>query len=243
MSTDPQIHRAREVLLNAQSVSVLTGAGISAESGIPTFRDVGGIWENFDPEQVATPEAFARDPAFVWKWYADRMHRFKSAIPNRGHQSLAELEHRIPEFRLVTQNIDNLHKLAGSRRVTELHGNIWRTRCLGCGRKEMLSEAPYVLPPKCSDCGQMLRPDVVWFGEPLETENIQHAEAACHAEVFIVAGTSGEVWPAAGFVHLARDHGACVIEINTQRTVLSEVTNMSLLGPCGEVLPQLFLPG
>jgi len=239
MSTDPQIHRAREVLLNAQSVSVLTGAGISAESGIPTFRDAGGIWENFDPEQVATPEAFARDPGFVWKWYADRMQQFRSSSPNRGHQSLAALEDRISEFRLVTQNIDNLHQLAGSRRITELHGNIWRTRCLGCGRKATLSEVPSDLPPKCSECGNMLRPDVVWFGEALETENIQQAEAACHAEVFIVAGTSGEVWPAAGFVHQARSHGAFVIEVNTQRTVLSDVTNMSLMGPCGEVLPQI----
>lgn len=239
MNPSQSIAAARQYLQGCQRLSVLTGAGISAESGIPTFRDPGGLWENFKPEEVATPEAFARDPAFVWEFYATRMEKFHGAQPNPGHQALATLEQQVQSFWLITQNIDNLHHRAGSQRVTELHGNIWRTRCVSCTHREELQAVPESVPPICQQCGDLMRPDVVWFGEMLDLKNIEAAEAACHCEVFIVAGTSGEVWPAAGFCHQAKANGAFVIEVNTQPSALSEIADVSLLGRCGEVLPQL----
>jgi NAD-dependent deacetylase len=228
----------RRILESAQKVTALTGAGISAESGIPTFRDRGGIWEKFDPQQVATLEAFHRDPKFVWEWYALRMKACAHARPNAGHQALAELERRIPEFWLITQNIDNLHYEAGSRRLTELHGNIWRTRCLKCGSKERLKAIPENFPPRCSHCEGLLRPDIVWFGELLDPANVAQAEAACETDVMLIIGTSGEVWPAAGFAHQAKNSGAFLIEINTQPTALTEIADLALHGKSGEILQQ-----
>lgn len=231
--------KIKQAITTAQSLTALTGAGISAESGIPTFRDRGGIWEKFDPQQVATPEAFQRDPKFVWEWYTLRMKACAHAKPNPGHFALAELERRIPNFWLITQNIDNLHEEAGSRKLTELHGNIRRTRCLKCGSIRKWSETPEELPPRCEACGGILRPDVVWFGELLDPAAVARAEAACNTELFLIIGTSGEVWPAAGFAHQAKSLGALVIEINTQATALSEIADLSLIGKSGEILREL----
>ncbi|MFO1463139.1 MAG: NAD-dependent deacylase [bacterium] len=233
------LEAARRALARARRVSVLTGAGVSAESGIPTFRDRGGIWEKFDPQQVATPDAFARDPAFVWEWYALRMRAVQEARPNPAHYAIAELERLKPEFWLVTQNIDNLHRLAGSRRMTELHGNLWRTRCLACGKVEELTEVPQALPPRCAGCGGLRRPDVVWFGEMLDPRHIAEAERACDADLFLIVGTSGEVWPAAGFAHQAKAAGAQLVEINPQPGSLSQLADFPLVGKAGEVLPRL----
>ncbi len=233
------LQSARHRLRSVKSLTVLTGAGISAESGIPTFRDRGGIWEKFDPAQVATWEAFERDPKFVWEWYLLRMNVFQNARPNLAHEALALLEKRIPDFQLVTQNIDDLHRRAGSQKIVELHGNIWRTRCLGCGELKRLSKIPEEAPPHCSACGKLLRPDVVWFGEALDPVNVRKAELSCETEVFMIVGTSGEVWPAAGFAHTAKSFGATLIEVNTQVTELSSIADLSLLGKAGEILKNL----
>lgn len=240
ISTDLKLVQAR--LQSAKRVSALTGAGISAESGIPTFRDKGGIWEKFDPSKLATPEAFAKDPKHVWEWYALRMQAIREAKPNAAHHALVHLEKRFStpnSFQLITQNIDNLHRTAGSQNLIELHGNIWRTRCLGCKVIRSLSAVPDVLPPYCLDCGNLLRPDVVWFGEALDPQAIVDAEAACETDIFLVIGTSGEVWPAAGLAHQAKRAGAFVVEVNTQRTALSEIVDISLLGKAGEILEKI----
>ncbi len=186
----------RDWIKNARSIAVLTGAGISSESGIPTFRDAGGLWKNFRAEDLATPQAFARDPKFVWEWYDWRRGLIAKAEPNAGHRALAELEHRTPTFTLITQNVDRLHDRAGSTRILKVHGDIWTLRCTLCGR-ERHDPRPSLpeLPPHC-DCGGMERPGVVWFGENLPPEIWTHAQqAASAAGVFLVVGTSASVCP------------------------------------------------
>lgn len=229
-------------MAGARRMTVLTGAGVSAESGIPTFRDKGGIWDQFDPSEVATLEAFERDPRFVWEWYGLRMKAFQSARPNPAHEALVRMEQRTPEFALITQNIDDLHRVAGSRNIIELHGNIWWTRCLKCRDHRRLEAIPGVLPPRCGRCKGLLRPDVVWFGESLDLENVRRARAACRTDVFLIVGTSGEVWPAAGFAETAQSLGAFLIEVNTQETPLSEIVDLSLFGKAGEVLGSMVPP-
>jgi NAD-dependent deacetylase len=236
---DSSILIARERIEHAGSLTVLTGAGVSAESGIPTFRDRGGIWEKFDPKKVATPEAFAKGPKYVWEWYIMRMKAFKNTEPNPAHSAIALLEKKVPTFTLITQNIDNLHRIAGSQNMIEIHGNIWRTRCLGCGKIRELDAIPESAPPHCSECQGMLRPDVVWFGEELDWNNVVRAQEACKVDVFLIVGTSGEVWPAAGFAHQSKSTGAFVIEVNTQATELSMVADLSLFGKAGEVMSNL----
>jgi NAD-dependent protein deacetylase/lipoamidase len=230
------LENARARLRRARRVTALTGAGVSVESGLPTFRDKDGLWGKVDPEEVATLEAFTRNPKRVWEWYALRMKAFRSARPNLAHLALVRLERSVPKFTLVTQNIDNLHREAGSRNLVELHGNIWRTRCVACLEKFPVSEVPEILPPRCSNCGGLLRPDVVWFGETLDPENTAAAEAACKVDVFLVIGTSGDVWPAAGYAHKASSQGAFVVEVNTRPTPLSAVADASIFGKAGEVL-------
>ena len=230
--------RAREWLVDAKAIAVLTGAGTSAESGIPTFRDAGGLWKNFRAEDLATPQAFARDPKFVWEWYDWRRGLIAKAEPNAGHRALAELEHRTPTFTLITQNVDGLHDRAGSTRILKVHGDIWTLRCTLCGR-ERHDPRPSIpeLPPHCM-CGGLERPGVVWFGENLPPEVWTQAEQAASAvEVFLVVGTSALVYPAAGLVHLAKASGAKVVEVNPAETPVSGMVDFSWRAPAAEALP------
>ena len=237
-----QISRIREALAQARRVVALTGAGISAESGVPTFRGADGLWRNFRATELATPEAFARDPALVWEFYNWRRELLGPLSPNAAHRALVALEQRLPDFRLITQNIDGLHRAAGSRRVLELHGNIWRLRCTGCGR---ITEDRRSLParPVCDACGQLLRPHVVWFGEPLDPAILDQAlEALAACQVLLIIGTSGNVQPAASMGMGAKRHGALVAEINLEATPYSEAYDVSLLGRAGEILPLVVTP-
>lgn len=228
-----------EALRNARSVAVLTGSGVSAESGVPTFRDSQtGLWENFDPMGLATLEAFERDPKLVWEWYEWRRKLVGKARPNHAHTALAELEKRIPDFTLITQNVDGLHREAGSENVLELHGDIRRTVCA----KERTTVEPEDFvegtPPRCPGCGSFLRPDVVWFGEMLPLGAMEMvSEAARNCEIFISAGTSSVVYPAASLPYEAKDNGALVIEINPDETSLTAEADFVLRGSAGEVLP------
>jgi NAD-dependent deacetylase len=231
---------ARRLLAGARSVAVLTGAGVSAESGLATFRGSEGLWRRHRPEDLATPEAFARDPRLVWAWYEERRRAAAAARPNPAHEALAALEHRFPEFTLITQNVDGLHARAGSRRVLEIHGCLWRTRCCSCGEVREDRRVPFpALPPRCA-CEGVLRPDVVWFGEALPFELLSGAFRAVDAcDVLIVAGTSGAVQPAGSMGHRALARGAAVIEVNLERTPLSGEATVFLEGRAGEILPAL----
>ncbi|HEY1636972.1 MAG TPA: NAD-dependent deacylase [Rhizomicrobium sp.] len=233
------IDQARAWLAAAHSVAVLTGAGISAESGVPTFRGDGGLWRDYKPEDLATPEAFARDPKLVWEWYDWRRQQIKDAKPNPAHLALVELEKRKRGFTLITQNVDGLHDLAGSGKILKLHGDIWRMKCLECGANFPNRRAPLPkIPPHCA-CGGVARPGVVWFGEPLPDGIMKEAEHACEADVFLTIGTSAVVFPAAGLITYAKERGAKVIEINPQETQFSPVVDCALRGKAGELLPQL----
>jgi NAD-dependent protein deacetylase/lipoamidase len=235
----------RKALDEAESVAVLTGAGISAESGVPTFRGRDGLWRNFSPEQLATPEAFARDPRLVWEWYDWRRCCIHKAQPNASHLALVELERRktlnSPDaFTLITQNVDGLHGRAGSRRVLRLHGDIWLTRCIACGAEQRNEQVPLAeLPPRCR-CGSLLRPGVVWFGESLPAAEWEQAfAAAARVRIFMVIGTSGIVYPAAGLAQVARRAGAEIVVINPDATALDSAAAWVLRGPSGEILPRL----
>jgi NAD-dependent protein deacetylase/lipoamidase len=239
-SEKSNLAQACDWLAEARSITVLTGAGISAESGIPTFRGPGGLWNNYRPEDLATPQAFARDPKLVWEWYDWRRQRVAAAQPNPGHTALAELESRVPSFTLITQNVDGLHRAAGSRNLIELHGNLWRLRCVSCAREMENRDAPLrEIPPRCS-CGGLLRPGVVWFGESLPPDAMQQAaQAAGRCDLFLLAGTSAVVYPAASLPERALAVGAKVVEINLEPTPFSNFAYLSLRGKCGEVLPRL----
>jgi NAD-dependent deacetylase len=219
---------------------VLTGAGTSAESGVPTFRGHSGLWRNFRPEQLATPEAFCGDPALVWEWYDWRRGLIGSCTPNAAHATLAEMETTLPGFSLITQNVDGLHQAAGSRNVLELHGNIWRMRCTGCGKAIKDRQVPLPdMPPRCSACGALLRPDVVWFGESLPSEVLEAAwAAAAHCRLMLVVGTSALVQPAASLPLVALRNGARVVEVNPAETPLSPRAHEVLRGPAAEMLPR-----
>ncbi len=228
-------------LRGARRVAALTGAGISAESGVPTFRDAQtGLWAQFKPEDLATPEAFRRNPKLVWDWYAWRRERVGSVAPNPGHLALAAMERRVPEFTLVTQNVDGLHRRAGSRNVIELHGNITRTKCLD--EDVVVEQWPETgeTPPRCPRCGGWLRPDVVWFGEMLPPGAFEAAEQASRTcDLFFSIGTSAVVYPAAGLPLAALDAGVAVVEINPNPTPLTVRATYALPGPSGVVLPAL----
>ncbi|MGH3145402.1 MAG: SIR2 family NAD-dependent protein deacylase [Rubrobacter sp.] len=229
-----------DVLGSAGRVAALTGSGVSAESGIPTFREAQtGLWERFDPKDLATPEAFARDPRLVWEWYEWRRRLVEQGEPNPGHRALVEMERWLPGFILVTQNVDGLHQRAGSRRVTELHGNILRSRC---SREGITVEAYDTAagPPPCPRCGAPLRPDVVWFGEALPLDPMHAASAAARGcDVFLSIGTSSLVYPAAALPYEALDNGAILVEVNPGETPLTAHADHLLRGPAGEVLPRL----
>lgn len=248
---EPVLSRLR----GAQRVIALTGAGISAESGIPTFRDLGsGLWSRFDPDQIATPQAWRRNPRLVWGWYASRRMQAHRVAPNAGHLALARLADFYPRFSVVTQNVDGLHVRAGSRDVIELHGNIHRVKCSAEDTvvewTDPQSEDPAALDalergegpdvPVCPTCGALLRPDVVWFGEMLPVDAYRRAEElAATCDACLVVGTSAVVQPAADLPRIARRAGACVVEVNPEETEISAWVDLSLHGPAGVVLPQL----
>ena len=242
------IHRARELLDHATAVAVLTGAGISAESGIPTFRDaLTGLWANFRPEDLATPEAFEANPKLVWDWYAWRRGAVANALPNAGHRALVAIERQCREhqvdFTLITQNVDGLHWAAGSLRVVELHGNIRRVKCFDQGHAVDRWEAGEQVPT-CPQCGSLLRPDVVWFGEVLPSDALAAAFAAARTcDLFFCVGTSTVVEPAASLPFLALESGARVIELNSAATPLTPHATVSLRGTAAQLLPALALQG
>jgi len=219
---------------------VLTGAGVSAESGVPTFRGPEGLWRGFRPEELATPAAFARDPASVWAWYAWRRERVASCAPNAAHHACAWLDRTLPEFHLITQNVDGLHLAAGSRRVIELHGCLWKSRCTREGTvRDDRDVARPEIPPRCA-CGAPLRPHIVWFGESLDPAVFAAATVAARsAELMIVVGTSAVVEPAASLPRLARQAGAYIAELNPEETPLSELCDEVHRGPAAELLPSL----
>ncbi|GBD06840.1 NAD-dependent protein deacylase [bacterium HR21] len=240
MSREDAFEQAVKLLCRARRVVAFTGAGMSAESGIPTFRDPGGLWEQFRPEELATPEAFERNPDRVWTWYQQRRRVIEAAQPNAGHYALAAMEPLFEEFTIVTQNIDRLHQRAGSRTVLELHGTILRNHCHRCGRPYQEEPVPEAVAPVCPACGGRVRPSVVWFGELLPEEVFAQAEQAVErCDVLLSIGTSGEVYPAAGLVWRARLHGAAVVEINPNWTELSTAADIHLRGSAATVLPEL----
>jgi NAD-dependent deacetylase len=234
------IEAVRRSLRTGQIVA-FTGAGISAESHVPTFRGADGLWRHYSAERLATAEAFASDPRLVWEWYDWRRQIIHRAQPNPGHQALAEIERRATgRFTLVTQNVDGLHDRAGSRNVVKLHGDIWRVRCTGCAAEEQNEQVPLApLPPHCR-CGALMRPAVVWFGEALPQSAWEQAhQAAARAEVFLAIGTSALVYPAAGLVQVARQSSARVVIVNPDPTPADEFAEWILRGPAGEILPRL----
>jgi NAD-dependent deacetylase len=220
---------------------VLTGAGISAESGVPTFREAQtGLWARFNPEELATPAAFRRNPQLVWEWYAWRRQLVAQAKPNAGHRALTEFEQRIPEFTLITQNVDGLHQRAGCRRVIELHGNIGRTKCFEENVVVETWNETGEVPPRCPRCGGRLRPDVVWFEETLPPEALEKAiQAARTCDLFLSIGTSTVVHPAASLPYEALDRGGMLIEVNPEITPLTGNARHSFQGRAGVVLPAL----
>ncbi len=230
-----------QVLRGARRVAALTGAGVSAESGVPTFRDAQtGLWARYDPHELATPEAFQRNPRLVWEWYAWRREKVAGVEPNPGHYALAEMERRFPEFTLITQNVDGLHRRAGSRRVLELHGDITRSKCFVCGSSAEAWTEKGEIPPRCPACGGRLRPGVVWFGEMLPERLLAAAmDAAARCEVFFSIGTSSLVYPAAALPEVALRAGATVVEVNPSETPLTPHATYSLRGLAGVVLPAL----
>lgn len=245
---DTAVERAAAAVRRARHVVVFTGAGVSAESGIPTFRDaLTGLWARFDAAQLATPQAFAADPELVWGWYEWRRRRALAAVPNAGHLALAHLATRVPKLTLITQNVDDLHERAGSRDVLHLHGRLHRPRCSACGLAysdwsdlPAGADLPQVRlpPPSCATCGGVVRPGVVWFGEPLPERELGDAYAAAgNAEVLISVGTSGLVYPAARIPQHAHAAGATVIEVNPEPSGIA--ADLVLTGKAGAVLPAL----
>ena len=242
-----QVKLVAALLRAARSVVALTGAGVSAESGIPTFRGADGLWRTFQAQDLATPAAFARDPRLVWNWYRWRRERIRVAEPNPAHFALARLETRLASLLLVTQNVDGLHRRAGSRKIVELHGNIWRAVCWShCGfEADQSLDQPSELtaedadPPLCR-CGALLRPGVVWFGEALDPAAIEGAMSAAQScDVLLVVGTSSMVYPAAALPAVAHRAGAAIVEINLDQTPLTAEADVVLTGRAGELLPEV----
>lgn len=226
MEDQRKFEELKDRIEKCKNLVVFTGAGISKESGIPTFRDADGLWKNFRVEELATPEAFERDPVRVWEWYLWRKEKIGQCKPNSCHLLVSRWEKEIENFWLITQNIDGLHRKAGNKKILELHGNIWYTRCMRCNEvKEDLSTTSPSLPPKCN-CGGILRPHIVWFGEALDSDVLDKAiKASQEAEVFISIGTSTVVYPAASLPFVALQNGAYVVEVNPERTSLSPQAN------------------
>ncbi|AFK22738.1 NAD-dependent protein deacetylase [Pyrococcus sp. ST04] len=234
------------VLASSKSAIAFTGAGISAESGVPTFRGRDGLWKRYRPEELATPEAFRTNPKLVWEFYKWRIKKILEAKPNPAHYSLVELEKMGILKAVITQNVDDLHREAGTKNLLELHGNIFRVRCTSCNYKEYLKESGRIEEvlqediPRCPKCGAYLRPDVVWFGEPLPEEVLSKAfKLAETADVVIVVGTSGVVYPAAYIPYIVKENNGTVIEINVQESGITPIADFFLRGKAGVILPKL----
>jgi NAD-dependent deacetylase len=251
MLNSDKIQTAAQRLLDAPKVVVLTGAGVSKESGVPTFRDaLDGLWAKYDPQQLATPAAFRANPKLVWDWYEYRRQMVEAVKPNPGHYALAELETLIPQVVIVTQNVDGLHQMAGSSDVIPLHGNIRQHKCFAnCQGEPTLIDVNTLTwdresgPPLCPHCGAFVRPDVVWFTESLPHDAFTHAiESTYEADVFLVVGTSGLVEPAASLPRLARSEAnAYLIDVNPVPDELTPYVHLFLQGPSGEILPQVVM--
>ncbi|NNF16544.1 MAG: NAD-dependent deacylase [Gammaproteobacteria bacterium] len=241
MNSDNHINAIAEQLKQARHCVVLTGAGVSAESGIPTFRDaLSGLWEKFRPEDLATAEAYRKNPEMVYAWYQWRRQLISDTEPNAGHYALAELAKRVERLTLITQNVDGLHQRAGSADVIEFHGNIFRNRCFAENTALAPDTTRSEKPPLCPVCGAMARPDVVWFGEALEPQVLQaSAEAIDDCDVFLSIGTSSLVYPASELGLAARSNGAVLIEINPQQTPLTAVCQFSVTANSAGVLPHM----
>jgi len=240
MQLSAGIPEVKARLAGARAVTVLTGAGISADSEVPTFRGADGLWRNHRAEELATPEAFARNPRLVWEWYNWRRELIATKIPNAAHHALVELEQRVERFWLITQNVDGLHPAAGSRKLSEIHGNIWKVRCTQCRQVQKNRAVPIPMLPLCPACGGLLRPHIVWFGESLDPDDLDRSVAAVGScEVLLIIGTSGVVYPAASFAALARQAGAFVAEINLDPVPNPQVVDLTIGGRAAEVVPEL----
>ena len=240
MVDEETINHAVELLKESSFTVALTGAGISAESGVPTFRGKDGLWKQYDAKQLATPSAFRRNPKLVWEWYSWRINLIKKAKPNPAHVCLSKLESNGLLNVVITQNVDNLHQRAGNKNVLELHGNIFRVKCVSCNYKATITEAPSEIPPKCPKCGSLLRPDVVWFGEFLDVKLLHEAyRMASKADLMFVIGSSLLVSPAADLPKLTLDNGGKVIEINLDETYISSSATISLRLKAGEFFSAL----
>ncbi|AEC52544.1 NAD-dependent deacetylase [Pyrococcus sp. NA2] len=240
------IKEVARLLVSAKFAIAFTGAGISAESGIPTFRGKNGLWNRYRPEELATPEAFKRNPKLVWEFYKWRIKKILEARPNPAHMALAELEKLGIIKAVITQNVDDLHREAGTENLIELHGNIFRVRCTKCDFKEyvkgkrLLEEILEEDLPKCPNCGSLLRPDVVWFGEPLPEKELNEAfRLAEKSDVIIVIGTSGLVYPAAYVPYIVKESGGTVVEVNIENSAITPIADFFLKGKAGEVLPKI----
>lgn len=247
METDQSLKDIRSRLADARAVAVLTGSGMSADSGIPTFRGTDGLWKTFRAEELATPEAFARNPHLVWEWYNWRRELIAAKQPNAAHEALVELERRLESragtFHLITQNVDGLHRAAGTRHVTEIHGNIWRVRCTACGDVTENRDVPIPILPTCTRCQAVLRPHIVWFGEALAKEDLRKSYDALEScEMLLIIGTSGLVYPAASFAPVAKAAGAYVVELNLETTPSTELVDCSFQGRAKDLVPALLEP-
>lgn len=242
------VQRAADLLKNSRQIVVLTGAGVSKESGVPTFRDaMEGLWAKYDPQMLATPQAFRANPKLVWDWYEWRRMMVRAAKPNPGHLALAALERRFPALDLITQNVDDLHEQAGNRRVIHLHGNIAQSRCFfDCQGSPTLIDVSQLRwdvdsgPPPCPHCGRWVRPDVVWFGEALPPVALERALAlSASCDVMLVVGTSGLVSPASEMPRIAKDYEAAIIDVNPDISMITRMADVHLQGPSGIMLPQI----
>lgn len=241
------IQQAAQALHDAKHIAILTGAGVSKESGVPTFRDAqSGLWAKYEPQELATPQAFQRNPTLVWDWYTWRRELVAKSSPNSGHMALAQLHELDAEIHLITQNVDDLHEQAGSRNVIHLHGNIARNKCFdSCqGDPTVIDlatlEDAESSPPKCPHCGAYVRPDVVWFGEMLPADALHHAmRASQECDVMLVVGTSGLVSPASQLPTIAKRGGATVIEVNPDYSMITRIADIKLEGASGKMLPQV----
>jgi NAD-dependent deacetylase len=233
------IQKATEIVAMSRSITVLTGAGISAESGVATYRDADGLWNNFRAEDFSSVESFQKDPKMVWDWYKERRRIMAAAVPNAGHKALAEMERKNMQFMLLTQNIDGLHQRAGTDNIVELHGSVWRLRCTMClGEWEYRGELDEGMP-FCGSCHGLARPAVVWFGESLKQSEWDRAVRASYCDTMMVVGTSALVNPVASLPELALKNGARIIEVNLEKTPISEIATVSIQGKAGEILPEL----
>ncbi len=237
MELDPKL---LEKFRSTRSILALCGAGISAESGVPTFRGKDGLWKNFRAEELASPEAFRKNPVLVWEWYLWRMELISNKSPNPAHYALVELEKKISDFSLITQNVDGLHKKAGSQKITEIHGNIFRNKCSRCSFESSTQIPISTLPPKCPQCEGLLRPNVLWFGENYDSEILDNSiRVAQSVDLVFVIGSSGMVGVPVELARIAKENGSFLIEINLEKSEYSAHSDLFLQGKAGDILPEL----